>query len=1372
MNKLFINNSIAVIDDEQKLLFSHKVNNLDDFTIINVPVSKTIQLPRCQQNDEIFGYIGEIQRITYNYDNEQKTSISFNQTKNINYELFDGGELISEGNIIVESINDNYYELTLYDKLINTLEELSGDEDGNGYLNALDIYYKDTNYKIEFPINSTNLPYYAYMNSNLKYTINIKDDDLKGKSFRCMDKSTNEPKTFELFEDLTQLQSKSVKSYDVEYAVPINGVIESINKKYNNIIEVDSKLSTYFDELHFYCGKAKKYDKIPTETTLSGFSNLTNVASNLIPRCEQTLNGYVVTRTDYGVPPIYYLPLKDLSNTSVTERNGKHYMEIPIIINLTLMGATDQSITYRHSHYNGINYDFSTNIPDNTDIGEVFLTTQLCKYISGTTESPTKENVGSDDILNVTKITNKIIATKGLNVTFTKNPSYNNYDVRIEKILVLEYDFNPLTRFSDGKYAIKFDLTNPFIQGENRFYAYKFSNGVFPSNPFYIDIDIPNGGKLIQTPSDKIENGDIINGKNIYPKISIKDFLVNLSKYHNLNIKVINNKINISKKLYTDQNDILQIVNVNSINPKLFDFSKLQISYELPNNDLINKTYLNINKQKYGQKNIDLNYTIKKTIKKVEYAVGIPALMKDTSKLGYDTFIQYYNGGRSKYTYGITNGFNEKIVFGFLNKINEKLVLTDDTWFELGCKSAFETNIPTEKSIVKSNMFIENNNDVYTFVANSIKGVEHATIVTEYYTISPYLFNSNGTIKKSLEINKPKYNYANLTDSIYPVNVTHYDRYLKKYIEEMYNVNNHILDCDILLENSVDINKIYHYKNVDYVINEIPEYDPSDNYIKGVKLLKVNDKNNYLYPYAKEEGNITILSYSDITQTGMTINERINYTGGDTIITGGVRYSTNPNNLNLIKTTSNPTISFSVTLTGLTKNTLYYIQPYMISQTGIYTYGEVYQKMTLDDYSVPTVTMTDVNTITYTTINAVGTINSAGGYPTTEYGFVYGTTQFPTTANNKKIAGTDEHFGTYGAGITGLDNNTTYYIRSYAINQNGIGYSSNQIIFTTNIYTIPTLSTTSPTNVRQLDGYSGGYNINNGGQDITEKGIVISVVGDPEPTTTVNVVKVQSGSGSNNFTTYFNNLPTSNEAYNIRAYAINSVGTGYGNNLQFSSLATQVPTMLIQNVNNLTLNGGDFLATMEYNGGYNNDIEEYGIIFHSTNPELIMTTPGVIVYWGNTEVYGTLTDGESFEININDLDPNVTYYYRSFAYNGAGIGYSEVLGLTTLSNLPTIENHLLGRYYNYDTTAYLNFSITGNYEVSEYGVIFSDNNTDPTFDDSEYIGWYGDPLGLVSTMITRTDFGNYTVGSLYCKMYALTPLGYIYSSVVNDTYIY
>lgn len=1374
MNKLIINNTVAIIDDNQVFPFTHKINDLDDFTIIGLPSSKTIELPRCQQNDEILGHIGEITRFTFNLDNDDKIGMSFNQTKKCSYTLLDGSEVISEGNVIVESITENNYEVTLYDQLITKIEELSGSEDNtSGYLSDLDLYYTGTNDKIEFPVYASSIPYYAAVNKNLKYTLNVTDDNLTDTSFRCIDSTTSQPATFELNESLTQLQARSVKAYDAEYAVPVNGVIESINKKHNDIIEIDSKLESYFDELHLHCGKAKNYNKVPVDVNLKWKYSLLDL-HNSNPIYYNAYVGYPSPYQNTGVllpytqGSSYYIPLKDLDDNWVTKKAGKYYLELPLKIKLEIMSGS--GLAYRATNaiswFNG-KYCTNTNISDGEKFGQLYFKTRICNY---TPQSSTITNLGVTKQQNVTVIDNEINFTKGVSATITRNNTTGYDEINCSQTIVLEYDFNPLTESNSNNLAIELDVNYP-QKDTCHFFKEKTSGGTY-NYWYWLKVDLDPGAKLTITPSDKIQNGDIIGGKNIYPKVSIKDFLLNLCKYHNLKIEAIDGKIKISKKYYTGGNNLLNIVSINNMNTKLFEFSKLQLSYQLPSYDLINKNYLEVNNKKYGEKTINTNYSIKKNVKKIDYATGVPALIKDTSKLAYDTFGQYYNAGRSKNTYGVTKGFTDKTVFGFLYYVDtdKKLYLTNDTWYEAGCKSTFETAIPTESKIVKTNLYVVKTGDVYTFTGNSVLGVSQAQPLTSFYTLSPYKFDANEKVVKSLEINKPLYNYANITDDNYEDAVTHYDKYLKKSIEDRYNVNSHILDCDIYFNETPDVYKIYNHKNVNYIISELSEYDPSGGLAKGVKLLKVNDVNNYLYPYGIEEGALRITNISSGSQTTLTVNSIIDYTGGDTIIKAGVKWGVTSSYLYGTMHNTNPANTYTNTITGLTKNTLYYVQPWMESSTGIISYGDVTSFRTLDDYSVPTVNMLTSDVLTYTTADVVAEVQSQGGYSITNYGFVYSTSPNPTLANSVKQIGTSVNVGSYATTITGLTANTAYYVKAYAINQNGTAYSSNTILLTTNAYTVPTLSTVAPYAVRVNDGYSGGTNINNGGQNVTAKGVVIQIIGDGTPTVTNNIFISNDGTGSTDFYTYFDELRT-NEAFEIRSYATNSVGTGYGQVVQFATSETIVPEVYISPyVENITINRFLLTGQMIYDGGEINDIEEYGFVVSSTENPPVVDDGISNMYFVSGPV---LLDGDYFQYNIDDLSPDTTYYIRAFVSNSVGIGYSEVITTTTLSDALLVDNVVAKRPNNYDYNMYVSFNINTTDTIIQRGFVFSGSVSDPYIGDNDTytVTEQGGTEGPTNMYVYNPDLGAYFVGEIYVKAFIELDYGYVYSEVAIDEFL-
>ena len=97
--------------------------------------------------------------------------------------------------------------------------------------------------------------------------------------------------------------------------------------------------------------------------------------------------------------------------------------------------------------------------------------------------------------------------------------------------------------------------------------------------------------------------------------------------------------------------------------------------------------------------------------------------------------------------------------------------------------------------------------------------------------------------------------------------------------------------------------------------------------------------------------------------------------------------------------------------------------------------------------------------------------------------------------------------------------------------------------------TVPALTTTAATNISFNTATTGGVITSDGGAAITESGIVWSKTNN-SPTTTDSIKSGATTSGS--FTTILNNLEGSTTYY-VRAYAKNSVGTGYGNMVTFTT---------------------------------------------------------------------------------------------------------------------------------------------------------------------------------------------------------------------------
>ena len=94
----------------------------------------------------------------------------------------------------------------------------------------------------------------------------------------------------------------------------------------------------------------------------------------------------------------------------------------------------------------------------------------------------------------------------------------------------------------------------------------------------------------------------------------------------------------------------------------------------------------------------------------------------------------------------------------------------------------------------------------------------------------------------------------------------------------------------------------------------------------------------------------------------------------------------------------------------------------------------------------PTVTTQTVTSITDTAATGNGNVTSDGGATITERGVCWSTSSGCTTAGNH--ASTSGTTGAYTVAITGLYHNTTYYVKSYAINSAGTSYG-NEVTFTT-----------------------------------------------------------------------------------------------------------------------------------------------------------------------------------------------------------------------------------------------------------------------------------------------------------------------------------
>jgi uncharacterized protein (TIGR02145 family) len=192
--------------------------------------------------------------------------------------------------------------------------------------------------------------------------------------------------------------------------------------------------------------------------------------------------------------------------------------------------------------------------------------------------------------------------------------------------------------------------------------------------------------------------------------------------------------------------------------------------------------------------------------------------------------------------------------------------------------------------------------------------------------------------------------------------------------------------------------------------------------------------------------------------------------------------------------------------------------------------------------SVPSITTTDVTEITQTTAISGGNVTDEGVSPVTTQGICWSISDKPTIADKTSIVANAATIGDFSCNLTGLIPNTKYYVRAYATNGAGSAYG-NQVTFTSVQIAVPSLTTADPTFWSHFAFRTGGNITNDYEGIVTERGICWG--NSHNPTVSDNKVKDENG-GTGEFINYFGYL-TPNTTWYLRAYATNSAGIGYGN---------------------------------------------------------------------------------------------------------------------------------------------------------------------------------------------------------------------------------
>jgi hypothetical protein len=476
---------------------------------------------------------------------------------------------------------------------------------------------------------------------------------------------------------------------------------------------------------------------------------------------------------------------------------------------------------------------------------------------------------------------------------------------------------------------------------------------------------------------------------------------------------------------------------------------------------------------------------------------------------------------------------------------------------------------------------------------------------------------------------------------------------------------------------------------------------------------------------------LTTSAITSITATSATSGGNITNDGGSPVTARGICWSVSANPTVSNSKTSNGTGTgiYPSSITGLTAGLTYHVRAYASNNAGT-SYGNEVTFVASNLKIAPT----SVATITTTSATIGGSITDDGGSPVTARGLCWSTLPNPTIADNKSTDGAG--LGSFSSVLTGLAPGTTYYIRPYAINSIGTAYGPEQT-FTTSAITA-SITSTSISAITSNSALSGGNITSTGGATITARGVCWSTSSSP----TISNSKSSDGTGAGSFVSSITGLTVAT-VYYVRAYASNSAGTSYGNEISFTTSAV-APTLTTSSIASITTTTASSGGNISFDGG--SSVLSRGICWSTSHDPTISSSK-------TTDGTGTGV----FNSSLSALTPGTTYYVRAYATNGAGTGYGNEISFTTTNIYAVISTSAITAITSTSATSGGNITSDNGSAVTARGICWS-TTENPTISNSKTTD--GSGTGSFTSSLTGLSTGT----TYYVRAYATNGAGTSYGN--------
>jgi hypothetical protein len=338
---------------------------------------------------------------------------------------------------------------------------------------------------------------------------------------------------------------------------------------------------------------------------------------------------------------------------------------------------------------------------------------------------------------------------------------------------------------------------------------------------------------------------------------------------------------------------------------------------------------------------------------------------------------------------------------------------------------------------------------------------------------------------------------------------------------------------------------------------------------------------------------------------------------------------------------------FAVLVTGLSAETLYSFVAF--AKNSETTSLGLTKTFSTKEYTLPEVSTDKIKNVYINSCQVGGIVGYDGGKVVTERGFCWSISPNPTIQDYKVVSGKGE--GPFDNFLNGLNENTTYYVKSYAINALGISYGE-VLSFKTGNFSPPIVGSINVNEVTNTTANFQGEVFDNGGSGITERGFLLCPGIEELNDCQKFIIPGDVGA----YRLVVTNLKT-NVQYYMRAFATNKKGTAYGAPIPFTTGDYTYATVKTVSVTDIGLRGAVLTGSVTAEG--NTAVTEKGFCVS------IVPNPSI-----KNLKYPVAIGKGPFTYFLGNLSENKTYYIVAYAINTKGVSYGTPITFTTLSSVP------------------------------------------------------------------------------------------------------